>query len=149
MTMKSAFEKAGIKSGGNPKSKTEEIPTIKFRENDRLRRELLTVDAQKWADLLAQKGNGVTPTQLRNFFNEVKALESRIEAGGFEKVDALIGLLKSKAAYTYARAEKKKKEGFKYLQYMIEQCVDYSTSKERFRDFVLFFEAVMGFFKGR
>lgn len=89
------------------------------------------------------------PRNYEIFFNEVKALQSRIEAGGFPSNEAMVGLLKSKVAYAYARAEKKRKTGFEYLQSMIEQGVELSKSKEDFDDFTLFFEAVMGFFKGR
>ena len=131
-------------------------PNIVFRANGQLRRELLTSEAENWADLLYDNKSGVTATQLRNFFNEVKALQSRIEAGGFAVNEAMIGLLKSKAAYAYARAEKKRKKGFEYLKSMIEQCVDLTfksndqkESEKALNDFALFFEAVMGFFKGR
>lgn len=124
-------------------------PKIVFRKDGYLRKDLLTSEAEKWADLLFDDRNGVSATQLRNFFNEVKALQSRIEAGGFLSNEAMVGLLKSKVAYAYARAEKKRKTGFEYLQSMIEQGVELSKSKEDFDDFTLFFEAVMGFFKGR
>ena len=163
MSMEDAFKKAGYKGGGNLKRKKHESgqpeqtkpPTIVFRENGKLRRSLLTSEAKMWADLLFDNRSGVTATQLRNFFNEVKALQSRIEAGGFTTSEAMIGLLKSKAAYAYARSEKKSKKAFGYLQSMIEQGVDLvfknsdpEKSEEAFNDFVLFFEAVMGFFKG-
>ncbi|HHT9145915.1 MAG TPA: type III-A CRISPR-associated protein Csm2 [Candidatus Wunengus sp. YC61] len=122
---------------------------IVFRANGQLRRELLTSDAENWSNLLYDNGYGVTPTALRNFYNEVKALQSRIEIGGFQANEAMVGLLKSKAAYAYARAENKRKTGFGHLKSMIEQGSDSSNSKEAFEDFALFFEAVMGFFKGR
>ncbi|MDN3515852.1 MAG: type III-A CRISPR-associated protein Csm2 [Candidatus Brocadia sp.] len=138
-------DKKGIKTVEQSTKTTE----IVFRVNGQLRRELLTSDAENWSDLLYNNGNGVTATQLRNFFNEVKALQSRIEAGGFQSNEAIVGLLKSKVAYAYARAENKRKTGFGYLKSMIEQGSDKSTSKEAFDDFALFFEAVMGFFKGR
>lgn len=154
MNTQETFKKAGFRGGGSPSQKGQTnhgvvLPKITFRKDGQLKREVLTTDAEKWADWLYNGGNGVTATQLRNFFNEVKALQSRIDAGGFEANDAIVGLLKSKVAYAYARAEKKRKDGFKYLQSMIEQGVDYSDSKDKFSDFALFFEAVMGFYKGR
>ena len=166
MIMKEALNKAGYKGSGNPNQdrqrqgggnphRSQPIgqainpPKIVFRNNGQLRRELLTSEAENWAGLLYDNKNGVTATQLRNFFNEVKALQSRIEAGGFAVNEAMVGLLKSKAAYAYARAEKKRKTGFEYLKSMIEQGSDLSKSEEAFNDFALFFEAVMGFFKGR
>jgi len=166
MSMEEAFKKSGYKDSRNPQRQQHgqggdrrqpvNIPQIIFRSNGQLRRELLTSDAESWADWLYDNKNGVTATQLRNFFNEVKALQSRIEAGGFSSNEAMIGLLKSKAAYAYARAEKKRKNGFEYLKSMIEQSVDLifkstnlKESEKTFNDFALFFEAVMGFFKGR
>lgn len=124
-------------------------PKIKLRSNGQLRKELLTSEAEEWASLLYNNDNGVTATQLRNFFNEVKALQSRIEAGGFNSNEAMIGLLKSKAAYSLARAERRKKKGFEYLKSLLEQGADLSETEEAFNDFALFFEAIMGFFKGR
>jgi CRISPR type III-A-associated protein Csm2 len=167
--MEDAFKKAGYKGRGNlhgrhhgqererrQSGQKNPPPEIVFRTNGQLRREILTSEAEVWADLLYDNKKGVTSTQLRNFFNEVKALQSRIEAGGFTANEAMIGLLKSKAAYAYARAEKKRKQGFDYLKSMIEQGVDLifksndpKKSEEAFYDFALFFEAVMGFFKGR
>ena len=134
---------------GTQGKQTSNFPKIEFRANGQLRRELLTSEAENWSELLYNNGSGVTATQLRNFFNQVKALQSRIEGGGFQSNEAMVGLLKSKVAYAYARAETKRKAGFEYLKSMIEQGSDKSTSKEAFDDFALFFEAVMGFFKGR
>src|SRR3989338_515099 len=127
MIMKEALNKAGYKGSGNknkdrkrqgggnphrsqPIGQAINPPKIVFRNNGQLRRELLTSEAENWAGLLYDNKNGVTATQLRNFFNEVKALQSRIEAGGFAVNEAMIGLLKSKAAYAFARAEKKKEK---------------------------------------
>jgi CRISPR/Cas system CSM-associated protein Csm2 small subunit len=42
-----------------------------------------------------------------------------------------------------------KKEAFKVLLNMTEQGIGWSTKPEYFEDFVLFFEAVIGFFKGK
>ena len=147
MQMKEAFNKAGYKNEGryDERGTTTETPKIVFRENNKLRRELFTKDAKEWADRLYR----VSDTQLRNFYNQVKALQAKIESTGFEKNDALVGLLKPKAAYAAAKPENKKnKKEYGYLQNMIEQGVDHSTSAEFFEDFALFFESVLGFFKG-
>lgn len=166
MSMRDAFNKSGHggakqhsgqRQGGSypqggrstPSENTNNPPKILLRRNGQLRRELITSEAEQWADSLHNNGNGITATQLRNFFNEVKALQSRIEAGGFDANEALVGLLKSKAAYAYARAEKKREIGFRHMKSMIEQGVELSRSPESFNDFALFFEAVMVFFKGR
>lgn len=127
-------------------------PTIVFRDtNGYLRRELLTNEADIWAGLLFK----VSSTQLRSFYNEVKAIQSRIEVAdeagqnGFKINEALIGLLKSKVAYARAKAKDEDAKAFGNLQKMIEQGADLSTSAEAYKDFALFFEAVLGFHKGR
>lgn len=146
-----SFQNQQYSSGkkGMQTERSTKTTEIIFRANGQLRRELLTTDAENWSTLLHDNGSGVTPTALRNFYNEVKALQSRIEAGGFQSNEAMVGLLKSKAAYAHARAENKRKTGFGYLKSMIEQGSDLSNSERDFNDFALFFEAVMGFFKGR
>ena len=154
--MRDAFNKAGYKNPNKSKGKDIEqdfkAPEIIFRKDSLRRRQLFTDDAKKWAGYLT----GISDTQLRNFYNQVKALQAKMEANGFKQNDALIGLLKPKAAYALAKAENKKKKSFRFLQSMIEQCVDHCIAeevsedllKEYFEDFALFFEAVLGFFKG-
>lgn len=164
--MGDAKRKAGFReseSGSKPdnkrkdsgrKNETEEVTTrsiIVFRDNGKLRKELLTSEAKDWADALQQ----VSSTQLRNFYNEVKTLQSRIEAAnslgenGFDRHEALIGLLKAKAAYAVARSESSRRNAYECLQDMICQCVDLSNTPEAFEHFCIFFEAVLGFHKGR
>ena len=117
--MQSALKKAGIRSqpaqavDGNSKTNPgknrnqfNNPPPIKFKENGRLRWELLTKDAKEWAESL----KGVTDTQLRNFYNQVKAIQARIEAtGDFDQNAPLIALLKPKIAY-YVKKSKSKDE---------------------------------------
>lgn len=43
-------------------------PKIFFRKDGNLRKDLLTSEAETWADLLFDDRNGVSATQLRNFF---------------------------------------------------------------------------------
>ncbi len=130
----------GISCGGNPP--TQNLPQIKFRENGNLRRELLTKEAKAYAD--AFKGK-LTTHQMRRFYNEVKALEARIEADrekGYEKNEALIGMLKAKVAYASNRPTAKVPQEFVTF---IERGVDAIHSLQDFKDFTLFFEAVVGF----
>ncbi len=159
MSMADALNKAGYAKTGTgvekhgvrqqerndpPSNRPKEPPAIQFRSGEWLRREILTIDALEWANAL----RGVSNTQLRNFYNEVKSLQARIETGGFEKNSALVGMLKAKVAYAFARADSKSKDGFAHLKRMIESCVDLSDSEQAFNDFALFFEAVLGFSKG-
>ncbi len=157
MSMGEAFKKAGYKGGGSPQRQQERdrgqqytvnLPKLVFRdENGYRKKELFTEHAIAYADAMIN----MTQTQLRKYYNEVKALEARIKANpDFKTNEALIGLLKSKVAYGMAKEnDKNKKEAFKVLLNMTEQGIEWSTKREYFEDFVLFFEAVMGFFKGK
>lgn len=162
MSMKDAFNKAVFKGGGNPQrqqhgysgdrqqsgGQTINLPKLIFRDEKGYRKkELFTECAVEYANAMEK----MTQTQLRKYYNEVKALESRIKANpDFKANEALIGLLKSKVAYGLAKeTDKNRKEAFKVLLNMTEQGIEWSTKPEYFEDFVLFFEAVMGFFKGK
>ncbi len=146
----------GLKEEGilNKKKHTKEIkhnlPKIVFRDEQGYRKkDIFTNLAQTYADEMAKYK--MTQTQLRKYYNEVKALEARIKANpDFRVNEAIIGLLKSKVAYGLAKeSDGNKKEGFRVLLHMVEQGIEWSTTPEYFEDFVLFFEAVVGFFKGR
>lgn len=120
-----------------------DLPQIKFRENGILRRELLTTEARKYADEF-QRG-GLTTHQMRRFYHEVKALEAKIEADGpdgFKNNEALVGMLKAKVAYAKNRPQAKVPPAFVTF---IERGVDAITKHDDFKDFTLFFEAVVGF----
>jgi CRISPR type III-A-associated protein Csm2 len=124
---------------------------IKFRdENGNLRRELLTTEAESIAKSFER--SGLTNTQLRKFYNEVKALQAQIEATEgndeekFKKNEALIAMLKSKVAYARHRPQGEKIEELKKF---IDACVDKIHSLQDFKDFTIFFEAVVGFAKLR
>ncbi len=129
---------------------SKELPKLVFRDSDNYRKkDLFTDTAQKYADEMAKYK--LTQTQLRKYYNEVKALEARIEANpDFKENEALITLLKSKVAYGLAKeTDYEKKKGFEVLLKMVEQGIIWSTTSEHFQDFVLFFEAVVGFFRGK
>ena len=68
-----------------------------------LKENLLTKEARDWAKKFIQPRNRydkLTSAQLRKFYGEVKALETKIEAKGFSQIKPLIKMLKSKAAYS-------------------------------------------------
>jgi len=162
MSMKEALNKAGYKGSGNPQRQQHgqgrdrgqsgeqavDLPRLIFRDEKGYRKkELFTEHAVAYADAMMK----MTQTQLRKYYNEVKALDARIKANpDFKSNEALIGLLKSKVAYGMAKeTDRDKKEAFKVLLNMTEQGIGWSTKPEYFEDFVLFFEAVIGFFKGK
>jgi len=136
---------------------------VVFRDDqNRLRRDLLVKDAQDWADKIAEH---VSYTQLRKFYSEALALKSRLEEKvkdkvkelgdkkgkeeGFKESEALIGMLISKANYSKIKSKflkDKKKYQNEELFNFIYACVTAVHSEQDFNDFVLFFEAVLGFF---
>lgn len=128
---------------------------IRFRdENRNLRRELLTDEAKDWAEKVGKK---VSYTQLRKFYSEVLSIQSRMkdipdENESFKKYEAVIGMLISKANYAKIRSKKRRqKDGTEVYEYeQLYNFIDCSVSsihkKQDFDDFVLFFEAVLGFF---
>lgn len=127
------------------------LPQIKFRdEKGNLRRELLTTEAKSIAGNF--EGSGLTNTQLRKFYNEVKALQAQIEATEgddkekFEKNEAMIAMLKSKVAYARYKPQGEKVDELKKF---IDACVDNIKTFQNFKDFTTFFEAVVGFVKLR
>ncbi len=112
---------------------------IKFRdEQNHLRRELLVTEAEIWAKSL---GVSVSLTQLRKFYNEALSLKSKIKEKEFEEMKALVGMMISKAHYSKVR-DKKNEELYRFIY----SCIDSVKSAQDFEDFVLFFEAVLGFF---
>lgn len=111
-----------------------------------LREDLITVHAEEIGKKLVGN-NPRTPllssTQLRRFFNDVKALEAKIETGNFEEQKPMIKMLKSKGAYAYGRD----KIPLEFKNY-IDACVDKINNKDDFNGFLKFFESVVGFYYG-
>lgn len=116
-----------------------------FRENGRLKESLVTSYAEEHAGAFVR--DRLNSSQLRRFYHEVKALEAKIDAGGFEANAALVKLLRSKVAYACPiRGDKKVPESFaRFLWTHLDQI----GSKENFKDFCVVFEAVVGFFYGK
>jgi len=116
-----------------------------FRENGHLKESLLTVYAEEQAAAFVR--DRLNSSQLRRFYHEVKALEAKIDASGFEANAALVKMLRSKVAYACPlRRDKKIPESFaRFLWKHIDQV----RSKENFKDFCTVFEAVVGFFYGK
>ena len=112
--------------------------------------ELLNITAKEWADAI----NKTKKTQVRNFYDKILELEEQVEKeeqnenGSFCSVYPFIKMLNSKVAYGVSR-----KVVSKEFQDMMQQCLDQITcdenGKKKFETFKLFFEAVLGFFKGK
>jgi CRISPR type III-A-associated protein Csm2 len=116
-----------------------------FRENGHLKESLLTSNAEDQAASFVR--DRLNSSQLRKFYHEVKALEAKIDAGGFDANAPLVKMLRSKVAYACPiRGDKKIPESFARFLW---KHVDQVRSKENFKDFCVVFEAVVGFFYGK
>ncbi|MCD6487302.1 MAG: type III-A CRISPR-associated protein Csm2 [Syntrophobacterales bacterium] len=137
-----------------------------FDENGNIRSELLDEEAKALADSLMvpqkerdgsvrrnRQGNvlpdakkTLNSAQLRKFYNDFKQLEKKVAKQDFEKVKPLIKMVKSKASYASNPSNPKIPPQFK--QFLINN-VDSINSKEEFEAFMLYFEAVVGFYYGK
>ncbi|MDR1626275.1 MAG: type III-A CRISPR-associated protein Csm2 [Spirochaetia bacterium] len=94
---------------------------------------------------------GVSITQLRRLFDEVKRFEQILDAspGQWEAQLPYIKMIKSKVSYTVARAVKQKsvEEGvYKNLADFMTQGIDLVKELRDYHVFVSLFEAAYGFY---
>jgi len=107
--------------------------------------DLLDITAKEWAEEI----NRTKKTQVRNFYDKILELQEEIKnANSFSEIYPFIKMLNSKVAYGVSR-----KVVSKEFQDMMEQCLaqikNDENGEDKFNTFKLFFEAVLGFFKGR
>ncbi len=113
-----------------------------------IKEEMVTNIAEDWANKFV--GNNprkplLKSSQLRKFYNEVRALAERVELEGFDKIKPLIKMLKVKVNYQKGRDLVPKE----FVDFITE-CVDRVNDKEDFIDgFVRHFEAVVGYYYGK
>lgn len=140
-------DRSGYKDSKQKRNPGKEPEQVLFRDDqNRLRKELLVEEAEHWAHRMAKR---VSYTQLRKFYSEALALKSKMEEKTFEEVEALVGMLISKANYSKIKSRFFRKDGIyenEELFNFIDSCVRSIHSKQDFNDFVLFFEAVLGFY---
>ncbi len=156
----------------NPKKSDKEFAPLDlsfldkgYYEGDILRPELLDKQAKSLGERFAQekeqsqtskKKVGLSKGQIRRFFGDVRELETRIERDAqgenifesdqpqeLDKHRALIGMLKSKAAYAAGRETVSRA-----FESFIVKSVDQIKTPKDFRAFVLFFEAIVGYYYG-
>lgn len=130
---------------------------------DKIRPDLFSDFAEKIARSLAeikenpknprqQLKNGVSPTQIRRMFDEVKRYErllSEDNSDSWEKQYPYIKMMKSKVSYTVARAKKNhSKDAIYYdnLASFISEGIDLIKEQKDYHVFVSLFEAVYGFY---
>lgn len=94
---------------------------------------------------------GVTSTQLRRIFDEVKRFEKTLQFSdsNWQSQFPYIKMIKSKVAYSVARAAKQKSEEkgvYKNLETFISSGIDLIKSQKDYEAFVNLFEAAYGFY---
>lgn len=96
--------------------------------------------------------NGVSPTQIRKMFDEVKRYERLIvedDLSSWEKQYPYIKMMKSKVSYSVARAKKNHQRDAKYydnLSSFISEGIDLIKTQKDYHIFVSLFKAVYGFY---
>lgn len=102
-------------------------------------------------DGLAGKIGRISKNQLRNFYGEVKTLESRIEktgARGWKEVFPLVKLMKAKVKYAHSKQSSATSVPEEFMVF-IEKSVDRIKTEKEFKDFCLIFEALVGYIYGK
>lgn len=118
-----------------------------------LREELMTTEAKEIAEYF--KNDRLTKSQLRAFYNEVKALKNKLSINKnedkFAEIYPLILMMKSKVAYR-ASKDKRKMDGIKkFLDHGIDQIQKENKvgkGRKAFENFATFFEVVVGYAYG-
>ena len=102
--------------------------------------ELFNETAQEWANAIYKTKR----TQVRNFYDKVLELLESADKEDWNDVLPFIKMLNSKVAYGHSRNVVS--DEFKD---MMNQCINQIKTQDDLNTFKLFFEAVIGFFKGR
>jgi len=125
-------------------------------EEGRFKKELIEDEADKIGELLAQGGinkrnkkNKLTNSQLRNFYNEVKALDAKINEDNFLDNLPFVLMLKAKANYAYRGGKNSKiPESFKDFIIKNVEVISEEKTYKSFDNFTTLFETVVGYFYG-
>jgi CRISPR-associated protein Csm2 len=92
------------------------------------------------------KNDPTKPTQMRKFFDQLLKWhnEVTIDKKDIAEVLPFVRMIKSKVEYAYSRELISKT-----FRKMMSDCIDQTNDEKSLRNFKLFFEAVLGFYKGR
>lgn len=128
------------KGGGNksfPPRQQVELPNLvlDYKKDPTL----FDTTASTWAKLIDR----TKKTQARNFYEKVLELETKSQNEAWENVLPFVKMLNSKVAYGVSR----KVVSFEFEK-MMNKAIAQVNTPEDLRVFKLFFEAVLGFFKG-
>jgi CRISPR-associated protein Csm2 len=122
-----------------------------FYENGKIKPHLF----DKKAEEMAESFKGVTGTQLRRLFDEVKRFEKILDAfpEQWDKQEPYIRMIKSKSSYTVARAAAKlpkydtqTKGAYDNLRAFIAEGIDTVKEAKDYQIFASLFEAVYGYY---
>ena len=108
--------------------------------------ELFNKTAEEWASAICGNGKDckVKSTQLRNFYEKVLELYEKSQKEEFDEILPFVKMLNSKVNYAVGR-----KLVNSEFENMMNSCINQVGTKEQLRVFKLFFEAVLGFYKGK
>lgn len=115
--------------------------------------ELFNKTAESWADKIGHGKDGVQNTQMRKFYDQVLNLQQKakqINEKDFQS-DLLpfVKMLNSKVAYASTRSSGGGKIVNSEFVNMMSSCINQVGNEKDLNTFKLFFEAVIGFHKGR
>lgn len=130
-------------------------PLVLVDEHGNLKEVVLTSMAKKQAEKFVD--NKLSTSQLRAFFNEFKAIKNRLDEEGknFSSIYPMILMIDSKIAYRASKGTNKDKEKMLEFKKFINQGIAYIMEEnkkgkgfEAFTDFLMYFEAVVGYSYG-
>lgn len=137
-----SFQKKKNNDDGNKKFQNEkpkmDLPTLILDFN--VDRELFNETAKRYAEEISK----TKKTQVRNFYEKVLELNTKVENENWENILPFVKMLNSKVAYGVTR-----KVVSNEFEIMMNKCIEQVKTKDDLKIFKLFFEAVLGFFKGR
>jgi len=115
--------------------------------------ELFNKTADTWAEKIGNGKGGVQNTQMRKFYDQVLSLQQKAKQMSDEDFQSdllpFIKMLNSKVAYASTRNSGGGKIVNSEFVNMMSSCINQVSTKKDLNTFKLFFEAVIGFHKGR
>jgi len=115
--------------------------------------ELFNKTALSWAEKIGTGKGGVQNTQMRKFYDQVLNLQQKAKQMSDEDFQSdllpFVKMLNSKVAYASTRNSGGGKIVNKTFVDMMSSCINQVSNKKDLNTFKLFFEAVIGFHKGR
>ncbi len=134
------------------KNKTEEKADLKkyadikwFQEKDSLTKEAIKFTEELGEELVDKpnyKRNAMSTSQLRNFFGEVRRIQSNLK----ENKPAFY-MLRPKLAYAVARARGRENKIYRFKEVVDNILLNINPEPTEFNNFVNFLEAIVAYHK--